>query len=508
MQRAGAGEEKVAGVKLVLAAEVCEHARTVRADLADLEKRVSMRLVVGQVSAVRPVKDFDATGSEWDYGGADVEASYPVHKIARFVIECDMIRFSRRMLATIVLGLTASTLSNTLAKPGDRYYVDPAHLPGPFATRSVLRIPRIVSRAAGAKLSVPPGFHVLVLAGGFHNPRWMTVLPNGDIVVIESRVEVGPNLFPKRIWILQSRPGKPVRKFLFAVDRDLPLGVDYRNGYLYVANTDQVVRWRFTPGQTKAGGDPEVVISGIPGHGYNQHWSRNILFSPTGDRLFLTVGSEFNLAEEKPPRACVTVYPMNADGLPSGAPTVYASGLRNPVGLAFNPVTGVLWTTCNERDYTGDDLVPDFLTGLKPGGFYGWPNYYIGRHRDPRMPSRPDLRRRSIVPDVLFQSHSAPLGLVFYRGHEFPKEYRGDAFVAMHGSTNRHERTGYKVVRIHFDAHGRPVHGYEDFLTGWLPNPNAPEVWGRPAGLAVDATGALLIADDGGGKIWRVTYGR
>jgi glucose/arabinose dehydrogenase len=194
--------------------------------------------------------------------------------------------------------------------------------------------------------------------------------------------------------------------------------------------------------------------------------------------------------------------------LPSGKPQVFASGLRNPVGLAFQPATGALWTTCNERDYTGDDLVPDFLTALQPGGFYGWPYYFIGRHRDPRVPSRPDLRSRVIVPDVLFQSHSAPLGLCFYTGRQFPTGYRGDAFVALHGSTNRRLRTGYKVVRVRFDSQGRPLGGYEDFLTGWLADPDKPEIWGRPAGLALDPTGALLIADDGGGKIWRVSYGR
>lgn len=410
----------------------------------------------------------------------------------------------RALIAAAVIAFAAASVS---ARPGDRTFIDPRHLPEQYASTSVLRIPHIEPMPARVKPDVPPGFHIDVLASGFHNPRMMYVLPNGDIVVVESRVEVGPNIFPKRIWIVRPRPGGAARKILFVKDNDLPFGIQYRFGYLYIANTDEVVRWRFKPGQTHAEGVPEVVLKGIPGLGYNQHWTRNILFSPKGDRLFLTVGSQFNLAEEKPPRACVTVYPIGPDGLPSGPPIVYASGLRNPVGLAFNPVTGRLWANVNERDYEGDDLVPDFTTSVERGGFYGWPYYFIGRHHDPRMPDRPDLRDKVIVPDVLLRSHSAPIGLVFYSGKQFPPDYSGDAFVAMHGSTNRRERTGYKVVRIKFDAHGKPVHGYEDFVTGWLPDPAKPVVWGRPAGLAVDHSGALLIADDGGGKIWRVTYG-
>jgi len=408
------------------------------------------------------------------------------------------------ILSTIALASLASAAS---ASPGDRYFIDPAHLPRPFQTSSVLRIPHIMAKPAGSWLQVPRGFHISILADGLNNPRWMTVLPNGDIVVVESWVTVNPNLFPKRIWLLRPQRGGSARKYLLTKDRHLPLGLAYHAGHLYVANTNEVVRWPFTVGQTSLPKTaPEVVISGIPGHGYNQHWTRNILFSQTGDRLFLTVGSESNLAEEKPPRACITVYPMSPNGLATGPATIYADGLRNPIGLAFNPKTGVLWSTVNERDYTGDDLVPDYLTGIKPGGFYGWPYYFIGRHHDPRMPERPDLRKRVVVPDVLLQSHSAPLGLVFYTARQFPAQYHGDAFVAMHGSTNRRERTGYKVVRVRFDAKGRPVHGYEDFVTGWLPNRMASTVWGRPAGLAVDKSGALLIADDGGGLIWRVTY--
>jgi len=413
------------------------------------------------------------------------------------------------LLALVFADMLASGARFAGAHPGDRYHIKPGDLPRPFATRSVLRIPHIIAAPPSAKLEVPPGFHVSVYADGFNNPRWMTVLPNGDVICVESRVEIGPNIFPKRIWILRdsNHDGHIDSKILFTKDRDLPLGVAYRNGYLYVANTDAVVRWPFTPGQTKTAGEPQTVISGIPGHGYNQHWSRNILFSPSGDKLYLTVGSKENIAVEEPPRACVMVFPMGSDGLPTGKPKVFASGLRNPVGLAFHPITGALWATCNERDYTGDNLVPDFVTSLKQGGFYGWPNYFIGRHRDPRVPARPDLLKSVIVPDVLLESHSAPLGLCFYTGSQFPQEYRGNAFAAMHGSTNRSTRTGYKVVRVRFDAAGKPLGGYEDFLTGWLINPKKPEVWGRPAGLTLDSTGALLIADDGGGKIWRVSYG-
>jgi glucose/arabinose dehydrogenase len=271
--------------------------------------------------------------------------------------------------------------------------------------------------------------------------------------------------------------------------------------YLYVANTDSVVRFKYKAGQTKAEGEPEKIAD-LPGKGYRQHWTRNITFSPDGSKMYVSVGSESNVnVEPDPRRAAISEY--NPDGT---GHRIFAGGLRNPVGLAFYPGTRALWTTVNERDGLGDDLVPDYLTSVKEGGFYGWPYSYIGQNRDPRRTeNRQDLVSRAIVPDVLIQAHSAALGLVFYQGGMFPDEYRGDALVALRGSWNRSKRTGYKIIRVRF-RDGKPVGGYEDFLTGWAPDEDSREVWGRPVGLLVMRDGSLLITDDGANKIWRVSY--
>ncbi|MGI8668665.1 MAG: PQQ-dependent sugar dehydrogenase, partial [Aridibacter sp.] len=250
-------------------------------------------------------------------------------------------------------------------------------------------------------------------------------------------------------------------------------------------------------------GEPEQIIKLTEG-GYNQHWTRNIKFSPDGKKLFVSIGSSGNIDIEKDERrAAINVY--NPDG--SGH-EVYASGLRNPIGLAFNPKTGELWTAVNERDGLGDNLVPDYVTSVKEGAFYGFPYSYIGQNPEPRLNgARPDLIKKAIIPDVLVTSHSAALGIVFNDGKMFPKEYFGDAFVAFHGSWNRENLTGYKIIRVDFDENGKLVsNGYEDFITGWLPNENSREVWGRPVGLLMLNDGSMLIADDGAKKIWRVYY--
>jgi glucose/arabinose dehydrogenase len=243
------------------------------------------------------------------------------------------------------------------------------------------------------------------------------------------------------------------------------------------------------------------VVRGIPGFGYRQHWTRDIIFRPDGAKMYVSVGSEGNVGVEEEKRAAILEY--NPDG--SGY-RVFASGIRNPVGLAFNPVTGQLWATCNERDGLGDDLVPDYFTSVREGGFYGWPYSYIGANLDPRMRGAGrELATRAIVPDVLVRSHSAALGCVFYTGRQFPAAYRNDAFIAFHGSWNRALRTGYKVVRVPF-REGRSLGEYEDFMTGMMLGPDRPGVWGRPVGVVVAADGALLVSDDAGHRIWRITH--
>lgn len=377
--------------------------------------------------------------------------------------------------------------------------IDPTSLPEPFATESARRSSRRVDRPASASLNLPEGFDVNVYAEGiFRNPRMAAVAPNGDVFVADS--------FANRIIALRDKDGdgRADENSVFAEGLTQPFGMAFHNGWFYVANTNSVVRFRYKIDQMNADGPPEKIVD-LPGQGYRQHWTRNIAFSPDGSKLFITVGSESNVSVESDPRrAAISVCDPDGKNF-----RIFASGLRNPIGLDFNPGTGVLWTAVNERDRLGDDLVPDYVTSVRDGGFYGWPYAYIGKNVDPRRKDdvTPEHMKSVIVPDVLVRSHSAALGLVFYRGKMFPEEYRGDAFVAFHGSWNRQKMTGFKVVRIRFDKNGKLVeNAYEDFLTGWLPDPDSRDVWGRPVGLAVLKDGSLLVTDDGANKIWRISF--
>ena len=380
-----------------------------------------------------------------------------------------------------------------------KFSFDPKKLPAPFATESARRSSRIVPQPENAFLEVPEGFRVNVFAeGDFKNPRMIAQSPNGDVFLSDS--------LANRILVLRDkdRDGVADERFIFTEDVVQPFGLAFHKDWLYVANTNSVVRFRYKPGQTSAEGTGEKIID-LPGQGYRQHWTRNIVFSPDGKNLFVTVGSESNVdVESDPRRAAISVY--DADG---GNHRVYAGGLRNPVGVDINPITGELWTAVNERDRLGDDLVPDYVTSVKDGGFYGWPYLYIGKNVDPRR--KDDFKQSHLdtvlVPDVLVESHSAALGITFYDGKMFPAEYKGDAFVAFHGSWNRERLTGFKIVRIRFGRDGRPVgNQYEDFLSGWLPDPASTDVWGRPVGLLVLKDGSMLVTDDGARKIWRVSY--
>jgi glucose/arabinose dehydrogenase len=377
--------------------------------------------------------------------------------------------------------------------------VDPKTLPAPFASTSARRFSRIVPQPADARLYLPKGFRINVFAeGGFREPRWMALAPNGDVFLADSRAN--------SVIVLRdaNKDGVAEERFVFSNKLSQPFGMAFHDNWFYVANTNSIVRFKYRPGQTTAEGEPEKLVELTPG-GYNQHWTRNILFSPDGTKMFVSIGSATNVSVEADPRrAAISVY--DPDGKDH---RIYASGLRNPIGLAWNPKTGELWTAVNERDGLGDDLVPDYVTSVKDGGFYGWPFSYIGQNEEPRRKGeRPDLVSKAIVPDILLTSHSAALGIVFYTGRMFPKEYQGDAFVALHGSWNRQKLTGYKIIRIRF-KNGRLIsNSYEDFVSGWLPDENSNEVWGRPVGLLVAADGSLLITDDGANKVWRLSYGK
>jgi glucose/arabinose dehydrogenase len=371
-----------------------------------------------------------------------------------------------------------------------------ADLPPPDVQKGPVNFSRIVPRPAGANLALPPGFEISSFAeGDLKRPRWLALAPNGDIFVAESE--------GNRISVLRDKnnDGKVDERFVFASNLSRPFGMAFWRDYLYVGNTDAVVRYKYKPGQTAAEGEPEKIAS-LPMNGYREHWTRNLIFNADGSKLYVTVGSKSNVdAGEEPLRAAISEY--NPDGT---GHRIYASGTRNPIGLAFNPATKQLWASVQERDLIGNDLVPDYVTSVKDGAFYGWPYAYIGTHEDPRRKEeRPDLVKKTIVPDVLLQAHSAVLGLVFYDGKMFPQEYSGDAFAALHGSWNRAKRTGYKIVRIRF-KNGKPIGGYDDFITGWMLGEDRPEVWGRPVGLLVLKDGSMLITDDGSDMIWRVTY--
>ncbi|HEY0106407.1 MAG TPA: PQQ-dependent sugar dehydrogenase [Rhizomicrobium sp.] len=349
---------------------------------------------------------------------------------------------------------------------------------------------RAVPRPPGVLPQVPPGFKIAIYASGFINPRWLAAAPNGDVFLSEPAAG--------RIDLLRETGGKVVVS-TFAGGFSRPHGLALAKDGLYVSDDKAV--WRL-PLAAAAGTRVRVTTDRdlSPG-GY--HWTRDLAIDSKGT-IYVGFGSAGNVEADPPIRATVQIV------APNGALTPFATGTRNPVGLAFYPGTDDLFVTVNERDGYGDAMVPDYLTQVRPGGFYGWPYAFLGPHRDPDWGAkRPDLVAAAIAPDLLFHAHSAPLGLVFYGGAQFPAAYRGDAFVALHGSWNSGAPTGYKVVRVPF-AKGRPSGGYVNFVTGfWDGNgkPGTPaRVWGRPAGLAIAKDGSLLIADDVGKVVWRVSY--
>jgi glucose/arabinose dehydrogenase len=386
----------------------------------------------------------------------------------------------------------------------------PDALPEPYATPSAVKLARVVGWPADGAPRAPQNFRVTPFARGLDSPRSLLVLPNGDVLVAEARgFDAPPAGRPSvnRITLLRDSTGSGVADQQHALITELPrpYGLALRRDRLYVGASDAVYSCPFLVGQTRLHGECKPLIE-LPDEDGRGHWARNLAFSPDETALYIAVGSRTNVDEEHvdarvPERAAILV------ANPSGKSVrIYASGLRNPVGLAFEPASGRLWTTVNERDLLGDELVPDFLTSVADGAFYGWPYAYFGAHEDPRRRGeRPDLVARAVVPDFAIEAHASPLGLAFYGRAQFPKAYRGGAFIALHGSWNRSSFSGYKVVFVPFAA-GRPAGPAEDFLTGFIKDGGAGEVYGRPAGVAVATDGALLVADDAGNTVWRVSF--
>jgi glucose/arabinose dehydrogenase/cytochrome c2 len=385
--------------------------------------------------------------------------------------------------------------------PGVRRRVTVADLPAPYATDSAENSPDVVPPPPGAHPYVPPGFHVDVFAQGLLGPRELRFSPSGDLFVVESQAG--------RVRVLRAPDGATAAQqdTVFASGLDEPSGIAFyppgpRPEWVYVAETNAVVRFRYQNGDVTARAERETVVPRLT-EKTGGHWTRDLAFSPDGSRMFVAVGSASNVAQgfaDERDRADVLTFDPAGMGRHA-----FATGIRNCSGLAVHPSTGDLWCVTNERDGLGDDLVPDYVTRVRPGGFYGWPWFYLGDHEDPRHAGmRPDLAGHVDVPDVLLQAHQAPLQIAFYGATAFPAKYRGGAFVTLHGSWNRAKRTGPKVVLVPIEA-GAPTGDYEDFMTGLVVDDEA--VWARPVGVAVARDGALFVGEDGNGTIWRVDYG-
>jgi glucose/arabinose dehydrogenase len=376
---------------------------------------------------------------------------------------------------------------------------DSLTLPAPFKTESVENRPEEAGWPEGKMPTAPAGFTVAKYADKLKNPRWTYVAPNGDVFVAESNTKKSAD----RITLLRdvNKDGKPEIREIFIEKLKQPLGMLVLKNYFYVANTDGLYRYPYKGGETKITSKGEKIVE-LPAGGYNNHWTRNLLANADGSKIYISVGSASNVAEhgidEEKRRA--NILEVNPDGT---GERVYASGLRNPVGMDWAPGSNTLWAAVNERDELGDDLVPDYITSVKQGGFYGWPYAYFGSNEDPRRKGeRPDLVAKTIVPDVPVGSHTASLGLAFYDKTQFPAKYQNGAFIGQHGSWNRSKLAGYKVMFVPFKD-GKPTGKPEDFLTGFVESEK--KIYGRPVGITVMEDGSMLVNDDSGGIIWRVS---
>lgn len=387
-------------------------------------------------------------------------------------------------------------------KPGTTRKITVNDLPAPYATQSANKGPEVVARPQNAWPVGPAGFKVELYAAGLDNPRWMRTAPNGDIFLAESE--------PGRIRVFRgmTSDGKAEQNSVFAEGLKNPYGIAfYPPGpdpqWVYIGDETEIVRFPYHSGDLKASG-PQQHIADLPGPG--GHWTRAVEFSPDGKKLFVGVGSASNVDDpdthpgEKNRADILVCDPANC------TLSVYAYGIRNAGGgIKVDPKTGELWCSVNERDALGDNLVPDYITHVQEGGFYGWPWWYMGDHQDPRHKGKhPELKDKAIVPDVLLQPHNASLEFIFYAGEKFPAEYKGDIFASEHGSWNKAVRVGYEVIRVPLHQAGKATGEYEDFLTGFvLPN---GDVWGRPVGITEASDGSVLVSDDGSNAIWRVVY--
>lgn len=411
------------------------------------------------------------------------------------------------------------------APPAEHGYGAEPQLPDPQSSLlPTVKTADAVGWPDGAAPRAPDGFSVTRYAENLDHPRWIYLLPNGDVLVAESSTEAqrrgglmgwirnsiqrGAGALGEsadRITLLRDSDGDGDvdARHVFAEDLNQPFGMAVIGEHLFVGNTDAVVRFRYTPNSVRAPGRPEEVLSLPFREGDNGHWTRNIVASPDGSKLYVAVGSASNIGDHgmEAERGRAAIWEMNPDGTQA---RIFASGLRNPVGMSFEPTTDTLWTAVNERDMIGDNLVPDYITSVRDGAFYGWPYFYWGDHRDERVeiPANTDLPAAQ-TPDFALGAHTASLGLMFYTGATLPERYRGGAFIGQHGSWNRSELVGYRVIYAPF-ANGRPTGEVHDFLTGFLNERNQAQ--GRPVGVAVDRTGALLVADDVGNIVWRVAY--
>lgn len=440
----------------------------------------------------------------------------------------------RRFREILIVGVALTALAACGRSNGQQngavgYGPDP-RLPKP--SRSLIptvKVSDVVGWPAGVTPSAPAGFRVQPFAQGLDHPRWLLVLPNGDVLAAESNAPPkkepprGLKGFFEKMLMKKAGAGSPSAdritllrdadhdgvaemKVPFLTNLYSPFGMALVGDTLYVANADAVVAFPYTTGATRISAPPRKVAD-LPGGPINHHWTKNIIASADGSKLYASVGSNSNVGENGIPAEEGRAAIHEID-LATGQQRVFASGLRNPVGLSWNPANGQLWTAVNERDELGNDLVPDYMTSVREGGFYGWPYSYYGRHVDKRVRDkdrRPDLVERASVPDYALGAHTASLGLTFYTGKSFPAHYRGGTFIGQHGSWNRNPQAGYKVVFVPF-VDGKPAGAVEDFLTGFLDAKGKAQ--GRPVGVTVDASGALLVADDVGNAVWRVSPSR
>ena len=421
-------------------------------------------------------------------------------------------RMKRFFTAGIILLLSAAIHAQDTLK-----------LPEPFATQSIRKNSRVIGWPADKKPIAPTGFEVTLFAKGLANPRWLYVAPNCDLFVAESGTKIPKNKRDEelndffktqsqnfgsanRITLFRdkNKDGIYESKYSYLAGQNQPFGMLIVGNKFYVANTDEVLQFDYNEKDTLIRTAGKKILT-LTGGGYNNHWTRNIISNSDQSKLYVSVGSSSNVAEhgiqEENRRA--NILEINPDG--SGE-KIYASGLRNPVGMDWAPGTSTLWTAVNERDELGDDLVPDYATSVKEGAFYGWPYSYFGQHEDPRRAGeRPDLVAKAIAPDVPLGAHTASLGLTFYKAQQFPEHYRNGMFVGQHGSWNRSVLSGYKVMFVPF-ANGKPSGAPEDFLTGFIADEGKGEVYGRPVCVVLLPDGSLLVSDDAAKSIWKVSY--